>query len=80
MVGMETDDEQHNKPSASAGVLLLGIFAHVQRVSSPRPTQWLPDEEVTVNENTDIFVFDRLGGVEGPPFPCCSRREGSTLD
>ena len=92
MVGMETNGEQRDKPSVSAGVLLPGIVARVQRADGTYAgfnepgelivkTQsmasgysnneeasketfvdgWVrTGDEVTVNENMEIFIIDRL--------------------
>lgn len=92
MVGMETNNEQRDKPSVSAGVLLPGIVARVQRAdgtyagfnepgelivktqsmasgysNSDDATKetfvdgWVrTGDEVTINENMEIFIIDRL--------------------
>ena len=92
MVGMETNGEQRDKPSVSAGVLLPGIVARVQRAdgtyagfnepgelvvktqsmasgysNNEEATKetfvdgWVrTGDEVTINENMEIFIIDRL--------------------
>jgi len=92
MVSMETNGEQRDKPSVSAGVLLPGIVARVQRAdgtyagfnepgelivrthsmasgysNNAEATKetfvdgWVrTGDEVTIDENMEIFIVDRL--------------------
>ena len=92
VIGMENNAEQRDKPSVSAGAILPGIVARVQRadgtfagfnepgeliVKTPSMASgysnnkeatketfvdgWVrTGDEVTVNENMEIFIIDRL--------------------